>query len=60
MFENVLNISATLNKQDFYAKLLRFYYLNVQFDIKTENNFIFECDYFSAHGFEWIVHVCGE
>ena len=29
MFENVLNISATLDKQDFYAKLLRFYYLNV-------------------------------
>jgi len=29
VFENVLNISATLNKQDFYAKLLRSYYLNV-------------------------------
>ena len=60
MFENVLNISATLNKQDFYAKLLRSYYLNVQFDVKTENDFIQECDYFTPHGIEWIVHACGE
>lgn len=60
MFENVLNISATLNKQDFMLNYVRSYYLNVQFDVKTENDFIQEWDYFTAHGIEWIVHACGE